>query len=63
MTHAGRFAPLHMLKKRQVDVMAHLKEVLDRLTADLSQDPFPLCWASQRVPSETEGLPQLESYR
>jgi transposase len=33
---------LHTLKKRQVDVVAHLKEVLDRLADDMSQDPFPL---------------------
>lgn len=33
---------LHTLKKRQVDVVAHLKGVLDRLADDLHQDPWPL---------------------
>jgi transposase len=33
---------LHTLKKQQVDVVAHLKGVLDRLAADRSQDPFRL---------------------
>jgi transposase len=33
---------LHTLKKRQVDVVAHLKWVLDQLATDLRQDPFPL---------------------
>jgi transposase len=33
---------LHTLKKRQVDVVAHLKSVLDHLALDLHQDPFPL---------------------
>jgi transposase len=33
---------LHTLKKRQVDVVAHLKAVLDRLALDIHQDPFPL---------------------
>jgi transposase len=33
---------LHTLKKRQVDVVAHLKRVLDQLATDLRQDPFPL---------------------
>src|SRR5262249_52957618 len=33
---------LHTLKKRQVDVVAHLKRVLDQLALDLHQDPFPL---------------------
>jgi transposase len=33
---------LHTLKKRQVDVVAHLKAVLDQLALDIHQDPFPL---------------------
>lgn len=33
---------LHSLKKRQVDVVTHLKGVLDHLAANLHQDPFPL---------------------
>lgn len=33
---------LHPLKKRQVDVVAHLKAVLDQLALDLQHDPFPL---------------------
>src|SRR5215472_12327840 len=33
---------LHTLKKRQVDVVAHLKRVLDQLALDVHQDPFPL---------------------
>ena len=33
---------LHTLKKRQVDVVAHLKRLLDRLAEDLHQDPWPL---------------------
>jgi transposase len=33
---------LHTMKKRQVDVVAHLKAVLDQLALDLQQDPFPL---------------------
>jgi hypothetical protein len=32
----------HTLKKRQVDVVAHLKGVLDQLALYLHQDPFPL---------------------
>jgi hypothetical protein len=35
-------AVLHTLKKRQLDVVAPLKRVLDQLTIDLHQDPFPL---------------------
>jgi transposase len=33
---------LHTLKKRKVDVVAHLKGVLDHLAGDIHQDPFPL---------------------
>jgi hypothetical protein len=33
---------LHTLKKRQVDVVAQLKRVLDQLALDLHQDPFLL---------------------
>jgi transposase len=33
---------LHTLKKRRVEVGAHLKRVLDPLALDLHQDPFPL---------------------
>jgi transposase len=33
---------LHTLKKRQMDVVAHLKRVLDQLAFNLHQDPFPL---------------------
>ena len=33
---------LHTLKKRQVDVVGHLKGVLDQLTYNIQQDPFPL---------------------
>jgi transposase len=33
---------LHTLKKRQVDVVAHLQKVLDQLALDSAQDPFPL---------------------
>jgi transposase len=33
---------LHTVKKRQVDVVAHLKAVLDHLALDSHQDPFPL---------------------
>lgn len=33
---------LHTLKKQQVDVVAHLKAVLDQLALDIHQDPFPL---------------------
>ena len=33
---------LHTLKKRQVDVVGHLKVVLDHLAHDIHQDPFPL---------------------
>ena len=33
---------LHTLKKRDMDVVAHLKRVLDQLAFDLHQDPFPL---------------------
>jgi transposase len=33
---------LHTLKKRQVAGVAHLKAVLDQLTLDIHQDPFPL---------------------
>jgi transposase len=32
---------LHTLKKQRVEVVAHLKRVLDHLAADLRQDPFP----------------------
>jgi transposase len=32
----------HTLKKQQVDVVAHLKGVLDQLAMDFCQDPFPL---------------------
>lgn len=33
---------LHTWKKRQVDVVAHLKAVLNRLALDIHHDPFPL---------------------
>jgi len=33
---------LHTLKKRQVEVVAHLKGVLDQLAINIHQDPFPL---------------------
>jgi len=33
---------LHTLKKRHVDVVAHLKGALDQLALDIHQDPFPL---------------------
>jgi transposase len=33
---------LHTLNKRQVEVVAHLKRVLDQLAIDIHQDPFPL---------------------
>jgi hypothetical protein len=33
---------LHTLKKRQVDVVTHLKTVLDQLALDIQQDPFPI---------------------
>lgn len=33
---------LHTLGKRDFDVTAHLKHVLDRLADDIHQDPFPL---------------------
>lgn len=33
---------LHTLKKRQAEVVAHLKRVLDQLALDIHQDPFPL---------------------
>lgn len=33
---------LHTLTKRQVDVVAHLKGVLDQLAIDTHQDPFLL---------------------
>jgi hypothetical protein len=32
---------LHTLKKRQVDVVAQMKAVLDLLAVDIQQDPFP----------------------
>jgi transposase len=33
---------LHTLKKRQVDVVGHLKRVLDHLAQDIHQNPWPL---------------------
>jgi hypothetical protein len=33
---------LHTLKKRQVDVVGHLKGVRDQLAWDIQPDPFPL---------------------
>jgi hypothetical protein len=33
---------LHTLKKRRVDVVAHLQAVLDQLALDIQQDPCPL---------------------
>jgi len=33
---------LYSLKKRGVDVTAHLKDVLDELAKDIHQDPFAL---------------------
>jgi transposase len=33
---------LHTLKKRQVDVVGHLKRVLDHLAQDIHQDPWSL---------------------
>jgi hypothetical protein len=37
---------LHALKKRKVEVVAHLKKVLDQLAHDIHQDPFPLLFPS-----------------
>jgi hypothetical protein len=37
---------LHTLKKRKVEVAAHLKKVLDQLAFDIHQDPFPLLFPS-----------------
>jgi len=45
---------LHTLKKRHVEVVAHLKGVLDHLALDIHQDPFPLLFPAG--PPETEGL-------
>jgi transposase len=36
---------LYSLKKRGVDVSAHLKAVLDELAKDIQQDPFPLLFS------------------
>jgi DhnA family fructose-bisphosphate aldolase class Ia len=33
---------LHTLKKRPVEVVAHLQAVLDQLALEIHQDPFPL---------------------
>ena len=38
---------LHFLKKRGVDVNAHLKYVLDELTNDIDQDPYPLLFPKE----------------
>jgi len=37
---------LHTLKKRKIDVSAHLKCVLDQLARNISLDPFPLLFIS-----------------
>jgi transposase len=41
-TRSVLMSVLHTLKKRQVDVVAQLKRVLDQLALDLHQDPFLL---------------------
>jgi hypothetical protein len=40
-TRGGLRSALHTLKKRRVDVVAHLQAVLDQLALDSHQDPFP----------------------
>jgi len=37
---------LHTLKKRKIDVSAHIKSVLDQLAQNMSLDPFPLLFIS-----------------
>lgn len=37
---------LHTLKKRKIDLSAHLKSVLDQLAQNISLDPFPLLFIS-----------------
>jgi hypothetical protein len=32
---------VYTLKKRQVDIVAHLRAILDLLALDIHQDPFP----------------------
>jgi transposase len=41
-TRGALMSVLHTLKKRRVDVVAHLKAVLDQLALDSHQDPFSL---------------------
>jgi hypothetical protein len=41
-TRGSLMSALHTLKKRHMDVVAHLKRVLDHLAFNLHQDPFPL---------------------
>jgi transposase len=41
------------LKKRGVNVAAHLKEVLDQLARDIHQDPFPLLFSQRAPPKRT----------
>jgi hypothetical protein len=53
---------LHTLKKGQVDVVGHLKEVLDQLAQDIHQDPFPPLFPRifpppfSRIPRKTKSL-------
>lgn len=41
---------LHTLRKRQFDVAAHFKRVLDLLAKDTQQDPFPLLFTQRPQP-------------
>jgi hypothetical protein len=54
-TRSVLMSVLGTLKKRKVDVMAHLKGVLDKFATDLQQDPFPC--SSQQVPPRTVRIP------
>ena len=48
---------LHTLKKRQLEVVAHLKAVLDQLALDFINIPSPA--SSQKLPFEAEWLREI----
>jgi hypothetical protein len=41
---------LHSLKKQKVDVVQHLKNVLDQLSKNMNIDPFPLLFPNILAP-------------
>jgi len=49
-TRSVLMTALHSLKKQKVDVVQHLKNVLDQLSKNMNIDPFPLLFPNILAP-------------